>query len=190
MLRNLLILRFAILQAVTLAGIGVLAWQGYVAPLFLKDTSFISYGIAGLFALTWGWTLREVLSTSSALNEDKSVGRRATIEHERDKDIGKCAWLSDAPTWMVSLGLLGTVVGFLMALSSIDQDALATASGSQASVASFMGGMAVAINTTIVGAVCGLWTEVNVRLLKTALNTLWADRLTDTAFGQNMRALD
>lgn len=190
MLSNLLTFRFLVLNSIIIAGLAVLYWQGYIAPLFLKDTSYICYGIAALFVVAWCWTLREVLSVSLSLNDDKRLGSRASIDPERDKDVGKIAWLSDVPTWLVSLGLLGTVVGFLMALNSVDRGSLASASGAQGSIEAFMRGMAVAVNTTIVGAVCGLWTEVNVRMLKTAMNTLWSDRLTETALGNNMRALD
>lgn len=177
---NLLWYRFLLLNTLALAGFGVLTARGYVLPLFAQDTSYISIGIVALFVIGLGWTAKEVLVVSRELNLDKSRGAVPALESERDKDTGKTEWLSKIPEWLVTLGLLGTVIGFFEALSAIDVDALSNAKGAQTGVANFMAGMRIAIITTIVGAVTGLWMEVNVRLLKTGLSTLWADRISAT----------
>ena len=114
---------------------------------------------------------------SLRLNALKSRGPRPACEAESDKDIAKTEWLASVSEWLVALGLLGTVVGFSMALAGVDQGALSTANGAQSAVTALMQGMRVALNTTLLGAALALWHEVNVRMLKTALAVYWADRI-------------
>jgi flagellar motor component MotA len=98
-------------------------------------------------------------------------------EAERDKDLAKVEWLASVSEWLVGLGLVGTVIGFIIALSSVDQSALLQTSGAQSAVATLMSGMRTALNTTVLGASLALWHEVNQRMLKTALVVYWADRM-------------
>jgi hypothetical protein len=104
-------------------------------------------------------------------------GPRPALAAERDKDIGKVEWLFSVSEWLVALGLLGTVVGFYIALSGVDENTVSEASGAQSAVAALMVGMRTALTTTILGAILGLWHEVNVTMLRTALLAYWSDRL-------------
>jgi biopolymer transport protein ExbB/TolQ len=178
MLKNLLIYRWLLINSV-IAGVLVLpAASGHAARLFTEDTSLISYGIAALFALAWLWNAREVFRVSLRRNELFRLRADARAAHpsEGQKAMAKLAWLNQVPEWLVGLGLLGTVLGFKVALGAVDQGSLANAGGVQTSITTLMQGVTIAINTTIVGAVTGLWLEVNNRLLRTAAETYWADR--------------
>jgi hypothetical protein len=156
-------------------------WSGYLLPVFGTDESRLTYAIAGLFVVAWVWVLKEVLATSLALNALKLHGPSPAPEACRDKDLAKIEWLSSVSEWLVALGLLGTVVGFSMALSGIDQGAVSNASGAQSAVTALMQGMRIALNTTLLGAALALWHEVNVRMLRTALAVYWADRIAAAA---------
>jgi hypothetical protein len=81
------------------------------------------------------------------------------------------------PEWLATIGLLGTVIGFSIALSGIGDATVSNASGIKSMVGNMLGGMRIAINTTIVGVVLGMWTEVNVRMLLTASGSYWSDRI-------------
>lgn len=177
MLSNLLIYRFVILNALAFAGMGVLHRYGVILPLFEQDTSYISHGIVVVFLLGWFWTFKEIITVSKAVNADKASGPEPALESHRDKDVGKTEWLAKIPEWLVTLGLIGTVLGFYQALSAMDIGAIGNVKAAQSSISTFMQGMRVAIITTIVGAVTGLWTEINIRILKTALSSLWSDRI-------------
>jgi hypothetical protein len=155
----------------------VLFLGGVGLPIFAQDTSRISLLIAALFAVGWVWALREIIGVSAAINEAKRRGVPPAFPAERDKDLAKVEWLNAVSGWLVALGLLGTVIGFWMALAGIDQGSVSQATGAQAAVTSLMKGMQVAINTTLIGAVLGLWNEVNFRILRTGLSVYWCDRL-------------
>lgn len=178
MLRHLLIYRW-LLTNVAIAGVLTIpVITGRAEQLFREDTSYISHGIAAAFLVAWVWNAREIVRMCWRRNALRRVDAeyRAAPSGEGEKAMAKLAWLHQVPEWLVGLGLLGTVLGFKVALGAVDHGSLANAAGVQASIGVLMDGITIAINTTIVGAVAGLWLEVNNRLLKTAAETYWADR--------------
>lgn len=182
MLNHLLLFRFLIANLLAAAGAGVLYWKGIVAPLFINDTSYISYGIAALFLCALGWTLREITSLSLDINAAKKRGYVPAFSSQRDKDVSKIEWLNSISGWLVALGLLGTVVGFRMALGAVED--VSGAAAAKTAVTTLMKGLEVAINTTLIGAVLALWNEVNFRMLKTALSSYWEDRILESERGE------
>jgi len=175
MLTNLLVYRFVLVNICFGAGAVYAIAAGWAGQLYAGDTTHITFGITGLFTVAWAWTAREIVAVSVMLNHARDGERPAATSAMRDKDMAKIEWLGQVCEWLVGLGLLGTVIGFGIALSGIDQQSLSSASGVSASVEVLMRGMRVALNTTIAGAIFGMWTEVNVRMLKTALTVYWAD---------------
>jgi biopolymer transport protein ExbB/TolQ len=67
---------------------------------------------------------------------------------------------------LVLLGLIGTVVGFIMALGGIDPGEVGDPSSIGPMVARLIKGMGVALNTTLLGAVLNIWLGFNARLLE------------------------
>ena len=62
---------------------------------------------------------------------------------------------------LVFLGLIGTVIGFIIALSGIDPAAATQVESVAAMISTLISGMSVALYTTLVGAVLYLWLIVN-----------------------------
>ena len=176
-MKNHLVYRATLVNVAFIAVAIALAVEGHVTWLFQNDASYISYAITALFVVGWGWSAKEILVASSDLNHSDANGPRPAALADADKDLGKIAWLSDISEYLVQLGFLGTLVGFVIALSGIDQDTVTTADGAQTAVAALMSGMSTAIGTTIIGASLALWHGCNMRLLQTALNTYWNNRL-------------
>lgn len=177
MLSNLLIYRFALFN---ISAFLCLAWawqQGHIAPLLQGGGREIVLGIAALFAAVWGTTLWRVLRVGRDLNRLKRGDAFPANGHLRDKAFAKVRWLQDASNWLPTLGLIGTVIGFSFALSGVVLDALQQAAGVQEMIGTLMSGLYIALNTTIAGAILGLWNEYNQRLLQTAMVCFWADAL-------------
>jgi hypothetical protein len=107
-------------------------WLGYVGFVFTHDVSHISYLISGLFAASMAGVF-----------------------------LGRTGHLERAEVWLVTLGLIGNVVGFIIALQNIDTGSLGTAEGVQKVAASLLAGMGVAFCSTLVGAVAALWISIN-----------------------------
>lgn len=175
-LSNLLIYRWALANLAIAAALILPAMTGHVMVLFTEDTSYISHSIVVLFAVAWLWNARETWRVSKWRNIQKRIPLTRASVLDQDKAMSKIEWLNKVPDWLVGLGLLGTVIGFKVAMGAVDQGSLSNAAGVQTSIGVLMDGITIAINTTIVGAVCGLWLEVNNRILKTAAESYWADR--------------
>lgn len=125
-------IRLAILNFAFACFIAWAASLGYVQFVFTHDISHLSYVISALF----------VVSMVSVF-------------------MGKIAHLERVEIWLVTLGLIGNVVGFIIALQHIDTSSLGTAEGVQKVAASLLAGMGVAFCSTLVGAVAALWTSIN-----------------------------
>jgi hypothetical protein len=185
MLSNLLMYRFLIFNSLMFALVIALAWNGVLGPLYANDQSGLTIAITVLFAVGWVWSLKETAVVSLELNSSKSNGPEPACYAKRDKDVAKTEWLTSISEWLVALGLLGTVIGFSIALSGIDQGSVANATGAQGAVASLMNGMRVALNTTLLGAALAIWHEVNIRMLRTALTVYWSDRIAVWQMGRS-----
>ncbi|MPY72205.1 MAG: hypothetical protein GEU92_19270 [Alphaproteobacteria bacterium] len=66
---------------------------------------------------------------------------------------------------LVLLGLIGTVLGFVIALSAVSAEGSGDVSKVAPMVAKLLVGMSVALYTTLVGTVLHLWLSANYHLL-------------------------
>ncbi len=66
---------------------------------------------------------------------------------------------------LVFLGLVGTVIGFIVALFGVDPKSVSSAAAAGPMVAKLILGMSIALYTTHVGAVLYLWLIVTHRML-------------------------
>ena len=67
----------------------------------------------------------------------------------------------------VFFGLVGTVIGFIVALSAVDPETSVSVDNVATMVATLIQGMSIALYTTLFGAVLHLWLLVNYRMLAT-----------------------
>jgi len=67
---------------------------------------------------------------------------------------------------LFQLGLVGTIVGFIIAFSSIDASRAGDPTAATEMVTNTLLGMGVALMTTLVGALGNLWLSVNIRILE------------------------
>jgi len=112
------------------------AWHvGWLHMIWEADKSYLSAGIFGLFLYGWYAIFRN---------------RWDRVEFAAEQ--------------MPNLGLIGTVVGFIMALMSIDPAVAMTASGAQGLVTALISGMGVALYTTLVGSVGYIWLALMTHL--------------------------
>lgn len=74
--------------------------------------------------------------------------------------------LREYAVWTVTLGLIGTVLGFIIALDGIDPGRAADVTAMTPMLATMIVGMSIALHTTLVGAVGGLWLRINLYYLR------------------------
>jgi hypothetical protein len=188
--RYLLLLRFLLIN---LAG-GALLWlawmQGWVDRILAADDTHICKLIFALFTVGVVWTGQKAWMISgelNALDQGRQVPgappakvqaflagsagrggdtRQALATAFRLKLAHRIAPVRHIASMLVLLGLIGTIVGFIIALSGVDQEAVTNAGAIGPMVATLLHGMAMALFKTLVGSVLNVWLMVDYRLLE------------------------
>ena len=185
MLKNLLVLRLTVVNALGFVALLMAAQQGWLWMVYEADASRISFAIWALWLATLVQQAIRAKKVAQDLDEWKLGIKRSSrtdwpaflLKANRDKAMMKVAWMDDAAAWLMRLGLIGTVVGFIMALSGVGLESFNSADSVQESVGSLIPGMRVALFTTLLGMILGSWVEVNRRMIVTALYNYHCDRI-------------
>ena len=191
--RFLLFLRFLLANIVALALL-LAAWlQGWLDGIFVPVTMELSLGIFIVFLFSLFTCGKRIWQTSIELNDirsgDPKEGSRAakylaTIYGggADSKALGASALqlkmgtnvavIRHLANGLVFLGLIGTVIGFIIALSGVDPESATEIDSVAKMVATLINGMSVALYTTLVGAVLYVWLIINHRLLTSGVVSL------------------
>ena len=183
--RHLLILRFAVLNLVALALLGAAWLKGWVAVLFEGDSTRLVALIALVFAAGLLECARRLWQTSAELDQVAAAGpprspgadshaRAVAASVLKLKLAARIAPIRHIAASLVFLGLIGTVIGFIIALSAVDPSVAGDVSAIGPMVSTLIGGMSVALYTTLVGAILNVWLMVNYRLLESGTVRLLA----------------
>lgn len=184
--RHLLALRFALLNLTGFALLAVAWLQGWLDGMIAGDRTGLSLGIFCVFLVGLAVCGVKVARVNRELNlvgarcdtgvswtaeylretAGRSAGSRAiTGSALRIKVLSRIAVVRQFAQSLVLLGLIGTVLGFILALSGVTPEAARDVGAVSVMVASLMSGMSVALYTTLVGAVLNLWLTANYQLL-------------------------
>ena len=174
------------LAAVTCVFIALWMQQrGLWAALLEGDPSGISAGIVGLSAVLTGWCgvragvlARQALPGSAwrlAWVEDvqRVPDQAPALLNERSHGAHETAWWFAGAT--IKLGLLGTVVGFIVMSAQIGRMPGFDLDQVQTMLKQMTSGMAIALYTTLVGLVANLWLGLQLLLLDRLADRLVAD---------------
>ena len=186
--RYLLVLRYALINIVAVA-LSLAAWmQGWLAGLFKPNTAILSGIILTVFLYGLVLCGGRIWRTSVALNDLRAGGKAATarvsqyMAAARTKDAESRAIqintlrlqlshriqiVRTVANLLVFLGLIGTVIGFIIALSGVNAQAVSQADSVATMVATLIQGMSIALYTTLLGAVLNVWLNINYRVLST-----------------------
>lgn len=183
--RSALLLRYALLNILATAALGVAYLEGYVQQVIDADQTYLSVVIflafaVGLMMSTWrAWQISQDIDTvNEALRKD-STSKMADSETVASSHI-----LSNAPqgakrmrlaqrialvrhiaNTLVLLGLIGTVLGFIIALSGVDPTGASDVTAIAPMVSTLIQGMSTALYTTLIGSIFNVWLMANYQLL-------------------------
>lgn len=180
--------RFAAINLFGFAGLA-LAWlNGWVALIVAADSSRICLMIFALFIvglLLTAWRIEKV--TAELDHIERGHGGRLDAYRRAVRGAGPNAvralelrlfsriqFIRFIGNTLVMLGLIGTVVGFVMALKGVDAQSAGDARAIGGMVSTLIEGMGVALYTTLVGSVLNLWLTANFQILATGTATLAA----------------
>ena len=181
----------AVINIVGFALLGMAAMQGWIERAIKADVTGLVFVIAGVFVVglvICAWRVVALDNELSRLHQGRTTRLEAKsgIFDSRTEHLPEALkarlWSSIAvvrqlASSLVMLGLIGTVLGFIIALSGVGPETVGDVSGVQAMVAQLISGMSVALYTTLCGSVLGLWLTVNYRLLAAGTATLYIDIL-------------
>jgi hypothetical protein len=183
----LLALRFGTINAVALALLGAAWLQGWLSTLVITDTTHLVAAITGVFVVGLVMCARLALQISNELNQVRTrhprpgsrvashlasiAGRdgqsrtllASTLKLKLAARLTPVRHLANS---LVILGLIGTVIGFIIALAGVDPETAADVSSIGPMVSTLIEGMSVALYTTLVGAVLNVWLMLNYRLVE------------------------
>lgn len=165
---SLLIARVGLLNVGWLTGFGLLWFKGYIEYLLEDRTTVLAVFViltlatAGVLVSLWrAAQIGAILDARSRVT--------ATVLHHASSRLRPLYQLAGTLTL---LGLVGTVVGFIVALYGVDQAGVADPSAIGKIVATLMHGMGIALYTTLAGAVGYLWVISNVWMLEGGIDRM------------------
>ncbi len=182
-----LILKFALINLAAFGLLGAAVGQGWVGKIMAGDSTGLSLGIFGVFLVglaVCGVKIWGISRDTEGLAQDpgqaprlirrylndvkgRSAGSRALSASALRLTLGgRISTIRNIANSLVLLGLIGTVLGFIIALSGVDAEAASDVSAIAPMVTELISGMSVALYTTLVGAVFNLWLMVNYQLLQ------------------------
>jgi hypothetical protein len=157
--------RFCIVNIACTALVIAAQMQGWASMIFEADLSYLTSVITvvllyGLALCAWKlWRMDRVVSRAFDPGDVKKAKEQVAAYIEGIR------WLSRR---LVELGLVGTVIGFIIAFSGMDADVIGDVDSASAMIGVVITGMGVALYTTLVGMLASLWLHVNYRVLRAA----------------------
>ncbi len=184
--RYLLVVRFALVNLVAAAFLFAAFMQGWLDGIYAERLRELSigiflvflYGLALCGVRVWRHSVelngikagtpdpesqsgRYLSRTPGASSESRSLQADAL----RLKLTNRIVGVRHIANALVFLGLIGTVIGFIISMSGVDPESASKAENVAAMVATLIGGMSVALYTTLIGAVLYVWLIVVYRIL-------------------------
>ncbi len=184
--RYLMVLRLALVNIVATGLTAVICLGGWLKDAFMGYTAVLSLGIFAVFLFGLVWCVAKVWRTSVELNDVRAgrPGSRSRAAKYLETIQGRSSASRAISTnllrmrmthyisgiryiagTLVFLGLVGTVIGFIVALSGVDPQQSANVEHIAPMVATLIRGMSIALYTTLIGAFLHIWLMINHRIL-------------------------
>lgn len=192
--RHVLVLRFALLNIVAAGLLVAIYLQGWLDEAFLGYTGWLTLGICSVFLFGLLLCAVRIWRTNGELvaageveppNVSRAGGYLASVTGRsaesrsimanllRNRLGTQIVVVRQTADSLVFLGLVGTVIGFIVALSGVDPQSSAQVEEVASMVGTLVSGMSIALYTTLVGAVLHVWLMVNHRLLASGTSNLF-----------------
>lgn len=189
--RSLLLLRYVLLNVVAFALLGVAWSQGYVHKVVNADQTYLSVVIFFVFIVGLVLCTQKLWQTNREIDALKTPEglKSASISHllvagKNESVISgsmrlrlshRISVIRHLGNTLVLLGLIGTVLGFIIALSGVDPDTAADVNSIAPMVSTLIQGMSTALYTTLIGSIFNVWLMANFQMLSSGTVQLISD---------------
>jgi hypothetical protein len=170
--KNILLYRLILINALVLLWmVGTELQFGWFTKLLMADSTYVSWGIMGVFAALSGILLWKAIVTNRDFNvliatESPTVEQWDSIEMKGSLREAEIDWFDRASAWLLFLGLIGTLLGLSMSLDGINTGSLGTPEGLKNVAVQMVAGLKTEISATVIGLVFSLWSEMNYVILR------------------------
>lgn len=184
----LLIFRFLLTNMIGFALLAAAYLHGFLDTVKIDDPTRLSVLISGLFVAGLFLCGLRIARVSRELNEVRSPaprrdskvgqylalvetagaeGRTIAADALRLKLTSRIIAIRHMANTLVILGLLGTVVGFIISLGGVRPEVATNANAVTPMIATLVQGMSVALGNTLIGGVLNVWLNANYYILST-----------------------
>ncbi len=190
--KYLLMLRYCLINIIGFVFIFVLYSQGFLTNAIKADVTNMILVIIVLFFIGFVsatiktfWISKELNSVSddkitdslsyeylSKVKKLDASSRNNLASSIRIKISTKINHIKFISNTLVILGLIGTVIGFIIALSGVDGTISSNPEEVSKMVTTLIQGMSVALYTTLAGSICSVWLNLCFHILSTGSNRL------------------
>jgi hypothetical protein len=192
--RYLLVLRMALLNIVAFGLLAAVLLQGWLDGAADRYTGWLCMVIFTVFLFGLGACFTRSFRVSRELNDLRagcvrpgsrvakylsSIAGRGPESRSLSANMLRMrlgnyiSLVRHTANSLVFLGLVGTVIGFIIALSAVDPQSSIAVDKIAPMVTTLIHGMSIALYTTLLGAVLHLWLMVNYRMLSTGTMHLY-----------------
>ena len=191
--KYLLLLRYSLVNALGFAFVMVIYSQGYLSKAIKADVTNVVLLIIFLFliglilaSIKAFWISRELNYAYSQQTINESIldnflkkakkldasSRSNLVSSLRINISVKIINIKFIANTLVILGLIGTVIGFIIALSGVDGSVSSNPEEVGKMVSSLVKGMSVALYTTLAGSILSVWLNICFQILINGSNRL------------------
>lgn len=186
-----LLLRLTLFNLLAVALLVAAWWEGLVALVIEADQTRLTVLIAVVFVVGFVISIRRAVEIGQDIDRLQALNFELSDTHEQPVNtptsIGalrlrlthRIASVRHIANALVLLGLIGTVLGFIIALSGVNPDTASDVNSIAPMVSTLIQGMSTALYTTLVGSVLNVWLTVNYQMLASGtveLMSLWLER--------------
>ena len=189
--RSLLMLRYILLNVIAFALLGVAWSQGYVHKVIQADQTYLSVVIFLVFVVGLVLCTQKLWQTNSEIDalktpdglQSKAVSH-LLVQNGGESSISgsmrlrlshRISVVRHLGNTLVLLGLIGTVLGFIIALSGVDPDTASDVDAIAPMVSKLIQGMSTALYTTLIGSIFNVWLMANFQMLSSGTVQLISD---------------
>ena len=163
-IKHTLFLKWWLFMSAIMASSVLIAGLGLLGTLWEKDATKLSFVLLGLFAVMSGWCGYKTWRLSVFIDSNKTEPYLIEkIEH-----LMEVGWFTS--DLCLSIGMMGTVIGFIMMLggfANIDINDMATVQGL---IKGLGVGMSTALYTTLTGLICSALLKIQYFNLSQAID--------------------
>jgi len=164
MIKHTLFLKWWLFLSITLLGTLGLGQQGYLHLLWEGDTTKLSFVLLSIFTVMSGWCGYKTWTLSRFLDN----GQTEEYLVEKIEHLMEVGWFTS--DLCLSIGMMGTVIGFIMMLSGFTNIDVKDMSTVQGLIKNLGVGMSTALYTTLTGLVCSALLKIQYFNLSQAID--------------------